>query len=60
MILLKINHLFSNCEVVTSTAINTNYFIQHYSLICTQLNGSKYCYVSQTITLDISPLFAHN
>ena len=23
---------------------NTNYSIQYYSLFCTQLNGSKYCY----------------
>ena len=25
---------------------NSNYFIQHYSLICTQSNGFKYCYVT--------------
>ena len=23
---------------------NTNYSIQHYSFVCTQLNSSKYCY----------------
>ena len=28
--------------------------IQHYSFVCTQLNGPKYCYVSLTIQLDIS------
>ena len=26
---------------------NTNYSIQLYSFICTRLNGSEYCYVSQ-------------
>ena len=31
--------------MVTSIAINTNYSIQHNSFICTQSNGSKYCYV---------------
>ena len=31
---------------------NTNNSIQHYSFICTLLNGSKYCYVSQTIQFD--------
>ena len=29
----------------SSIAINTNNSIQHYSFICTELNGSKYCYV---------------
>ena len=29
-----------------SIAINTNHSIQHYSFICTRLNGSKFCYVS--------------
>ena len=24
---------------------NTNNFIQHYSFICTTINGSKYCYI---------------
>ena len=33
---------------------NTNNFIQHYSFVCTQLNGSKYCYASLTIQLNIS------
>ena len=27
-------------------AINTNYSSLHYSFVSTQLNGSKYCYVS--------------
>ena len=31
----------------------TNYSFQHYSLVCTQLNGSKYCYVSLTIQLNV-------
>ena len=35
---------------------NTNYSIEHYSFICTQLNGSKYCYVSLTIQI-LSNLF---
>ena len=39
---------------------NTNYFIQHYSFVYTQLNGSKYYYVSLTIQLNTSHLFPHN
>ena len=31
---------------------NTNYSIQHYSFICTQLNGSKCCYIALTIQLN--------
>ena len=34
--------------------------IQHYSFVCTQLNGSKYCHVSLTIQLNISHLLAHS
>ena len=30
-----------------------------YLFICTQLNGSKNCYVSLPIQLDISHLFTH-
>ena len=37
-----------------------NSSIQHYSFVCTQLNGSKYCYVSLTIQLSISHLFTHS
>ena len=36
---------------------NTNYSIQCYSFICIQLTGSKYCYVSLTIQVEISHLF---
>ena len=36
---------------------NTNNSIQHHSFICTQLKGSKYCYVSLTIQLSIYHLF---
>ena len=50
-------YLFVDSEVVASIAINTNYSIQHNSFVCTQLNGSKYCYVSQTIKLNINHLF---
>ena len=39
---------------------NTNKSIQHYSFFCTQLNNSRYCYVSLTIQLNISRLFAHS
>ena len=39
---------------------NINYSIQHYSLVYTQLNSFKYCYVSQTIQFNISHLFTHN
>ena len=35
----------------------TNYSIQHYSFICTQSNGSNYCFISLTNQLNISHLF---
>ena len=38
---------------------NTKKSIQHYSFVCTQLNCSKYCYISLKIQLD-SHLFAHS
>ena len=38
--------MFAHSEEVTSIAI------EHYSFINTQSNGSKYCYVSQTIQVD--------
>ena len=37
----------------------TNNSIQPYLSICSQLNGSKYCYVSQKIQFNISYLFTH-
>ena len=40
--------------------LNTNNFIQHFSFICTQLNSSRYCYVSLTIQLNISHFFTHS
>ena len=50
IILFNINHLFAHSEVATSiTILNTNYSIQHYSLICIQSNGSKYCYLKPII-----------
>ena len=36
---------------------NTNFSIQHYSVVRIQLNISKYCYISLTIQLSISYLF---
>ena len=39
---------------------NSDYSIQYYSFICTQLDDSKYCYVSVTIELNISHLFTHS
>ena len=39
--------------------LNTNNSIQHYSSLCQQLNGSKYCYVKLTIQLNICHLFTH-
>ena len=39
---------------------NTNSSLQHYSFVCSQLNGSECCYVSLTIQLNISHLFTHN
>ena len=38
-----INHLFAHSDVVTVLLFNTTYSIQHYSFICIQSNGSKYC-----------------
>ena len=49
--------MFPRSEVVTNIDILHN-SIQHYSFICAQLNGSKYCYVSLTIQLNLSHLFA--
>ena len=42
-------------QLLQSNTYNTS----TYSFICTQLNGSKYCYVSQTIQSNISHLFTH-
>ena len=39
--------------------LNTNNSIQHYSFISTQLNYSKYCYVSLTIQLNMSFVNTH-
>ena len=36
---------------------NTNYLIQHLPFVCTQLNGSNYCYVSLIIQLNNNHLF---
>ena len=38
---------------------STNNSIQHYSFVCTQLNGSKYCYVSLKIQLDNHFVYTH-
>ena len=50
-ILFAIYHFFH------ALLFNTNYSIQHYSFVCTQLNGSKYFYASLTIQLNICHLF---
>ena len=39
---------------------NTNNSINYYSFISSQLNGSKYCYVSLTNQLNIGHLFTHS
>ena len=36
---------------------NMNNSIYYLSFVCTQLNGLKYCYLTQTIQLNISHLF---
>ena len=46
--------------MVLSIAITTNYSIQHNLFVCTQLNGSKYCYVSLIVQLNINHLFTHS
>ena len=48
--LFNIDHLFAHIEILL---FNTGYSIEHYSLICTQLNGSKYCYVIPIIQFCI-------
>ena len=55
IILFTINHLFANSEVVTYAIYH--YSAQHYTFVCTQLNGTKYSYVSLTIQLNTSHLF---
>ena len=44
--IIKFRHTAKEFQILL---FPTNNSIQHYSLICTQLNGSKYCYVSLTI-----------
>ena len=58
IILFNINHLFADSEVVTSIAINTSYSNQYHSFVCTQWNGSKYCYVPLTIQLNMSFIYS--
>ena len=38
---------------------NTNNSIQHFSFVCTQLNGFKYCYIIE-IQFNICHLFAQS
>ena len=40
--------------------LNTNNPIQHYSFVCTELNGSIYWYISLTIQLNISHFFTYS
>ena len=40
---------YQTVKLFQALLFNTNYFIEHYTFIYTQLNGSKYCYVSLTI-----------
>ena len=54
--MIKLRHTVEKFQVLL---FNTNNFIQHSLFVCTQLNGSKYCYVSLTIQLKISHLFTH-
>ena len=44
IILFDINHLFGQSEILKSFISDSNYSMEHYSLICTQLNGSKQSY----------------
>ena len=53
---IQLKHTVKKFQVLL---FNTNDSIQHYTFICTLLNGSKYCYVSLTIQLEISHLFTH-
>ena len=57
IILFTTNHLFAQNEVVTMQ-FNTSFYY-HYSFFCTQLNGSRYSYVSLAIHSNISYLFTY-
>ena len=54
IISLQISYL---CEATVANSSIYNNSIKHKS---TKLNGSKYCYVSQTIQLNISHLFTQS
>ena len=59
IILLNINYLLAHNVVVTVISI----LHKSYNSIwfnCAELNGSKYCYESLTIQLDISNLFINS
>ena len=49
----NINHLFARLKCFQVLLFNTNISIQHYSLIYTPSNGSKYCYVIPIILFCI-------
>ena len=41
--------MFAHRQVVTILLFKINYSIQHYPFICTQSNGTKYCYATPII-----------
>ena len=57
MLIIQLRHTVKEFQVLL---INTNNSIQHNLINSTQLNCSKYCYVSLTIQLNISHLFTHS
>ena len=54
--IIQFKHTVKKFQVLL---FDINNSVQYFSFICTQLNDSKYCYVSLTIKLNISHLFAH-
>ena len=51
-------HLLHTVKLSQELIFNSYYSSLHYSFFCTQLNGSKYCYVS--VQLNINHLFTHS
>ena len=50
LLIIQIKSAVKEFQVSLFNTINS---IQHYSFVCTQLNSSKYCYVSLTIQITM-------
>ena len=60
VILFKINHLLADNKGFQVWLFNTNNYIQHYSFVCTQLNGFKYCSLILLVLFNIIHSIAHS